>query len=75
MTQTSGEVIYLDTLDVVAYIRETEEKLEHIHRAIDELSLKPDMVESVSALQVVAKEYKLRMEKAKDILSEHIIED
>lgn len=75
ITQTNGEVISLDTMDLVTYIRETEEKLEHIHRAIDELSLKHEMVESVTVLQVVAKEYKIRMEKAKDILSEFTIED
>jgi hypothetical protein len=75
MTQTNCEVITLDSLDVLHYIRKTEDKLAHLHKAIDELSLKPDLVESVTILQEVAREYKIRMENAKDILMDCTIED
>ncbi|MGE5704195.1 MAG: hypothetical protein ACM32O_16850 [Clostridia bacterium] len=61
----------MDSLDVVEYIRLTEKKLDHIHKTMDELSLRPDCVEMVSALQDVAVDYKVKMEHAKELLREY----
>ena len=58
----------MDSLDVVHYIRRTENKLTHIHKTMDELSLKPECKEMVTTLQVVAAEYKQKMENAKELL-------
>ncbi len=60
----------MDAMDVVTYIRRNEDKLEHLHKAIDELSLNPEHVESVTVLQEIATEYKLKIDEARDRIEE-----
>jgi hypothetical protein len=50
------------------FIHRTEDKMFHLHRAIDGICNEPDYQESVSALTEVIRDYQKLVEKAKDEL-------
>ncbi|GED72656.1 hypothetical protein BRE01_63580 [Brevibacillus reuszeri] len=58
----------MNGMDWVEFIRKTEDKMYHLHRAIDGICNEPDYKESVSALTEVIRDYQLLVEKAKNEL-------
>lgn len=58
----------MNGMDWVEFIRRTEDKMFHIHRAIDGLCNELEYKESVSALTEVLRDYQLLIERAKDEL-------
>lgn len=58
----------MNGMDWVEFIRKTEDKMFHLHRAIDGICNEPDYKESVSALTEVVRDYQVLVEKAKDEL-------
>ncbi|MGZ0049538.1 hypothetical protein [Brevibacillus gelatini] len=58
----------MNGMDWVEFIRKTEDKMYHLHRAIDGICNEPDYKESVSALTEVVRDYKALVEKAKEEL-------
>lgn len=58
----------MNGMDWVEFIRKTEDKMYHLHRAIDGIINEPDYKESVSALTEVVRDYQVLVEKAKDEL-------
>lgn len=55
-------------LQLLDLLRETENKMLHLHRAIDKVSSEPDFKETVSALTVVVRDYQLQLDKMKQAL-------
>ncbi|KMZ41094.1 MULTISPECIES: hypothetical protein [Bacillales] len=55
-------------LQLLDLLRETENKMLHLHRAIDRVSSEPDFKESVSVLTVVVRDYQLQLDKMKQAL-------
>jgi hypothetical protein len=55
-------------MQLVDILRETENKLTHLHKAIDRVSNDPDFKESVSVLTEVIKDYQVQIEKVKSAL-------
>jgi hypothetical protein len=55
-------------MQLVDILRETENKLLHLHKAIDRVSNDPDFKESVSVLTEVIKDYQTQMDKVKSAL-------
>nr|WP_194247203.1 hypothetical protein [Brevibacillus borstelensis] len=49
-------------------LRETENKMLHLHRAIDRVSSEPDFKETVSVLTVVVRDYQMQLDKMKHAL-------
>jgi hypothetical protein len=58
----------MNGMDWVEFIRKTEDKMFHLHRAIDGICNEPEYKESVSALTEVVRDYQVLVEKAKDEL-------
>jgi hypothetical protein len=58
----------MNGMDWVEFIRKTEDKMFHLHRAIDGICNEPDYKESVSALTEVVRDYQVLVEKAKSEL-------
>ncbi|MDF2681048.1 MAG: hypothetical protein K0R47_2238 [Brevibacillus sp.] len=55
-------------LQLLDLLRETENKMLHLHRAIDKVSSEPDFKETVSVLTVVVRDYQLQLDKMKKAL-------
>lgn len=55
-------------LQLLDLLRETENKMLHLHRAIDRVSSEPDFKESVSVLTVVVRDYQMQLDKMKQAL-------
>lgn len=55
-------------LQLLDLLRETENKMLHLHRAIDKVSSEPDFTETVSVLTVVVRDYQLQLDKMKQAL-------
>lgn len=55
-------------LQLLDLLRETENKMLHLHRAIDRVSSEPDFKESVSVLTVIVRDYQLQLDKMKQAL-------
>ncbi|MGZ0053309.1 hypothetical protein [Brevibacillus gelatini] len=55
-------------LQLLDLLRETENKMLHLHRAIDRVSSEPDFKESVSVLTTVVRDYQLQLDKMKQAL-------
>ncbi|QRG70012.1 hypothetical protein [Brevibacillus choshinensis] len=55
-------------LQLLDLLRETENKMLHLHRAIDKVSSEPDFKETVSVLTVVVRDYQLQLDKMKQAL-------
>lgn len=55
-------------LQLLDLLGETENKMLHLHRAIDRVSSEPDFKESVSVLTVVVRDYQLQLDKMKQAL-------
>lgn len=58
----------MNGLQLLDKIKETENKMLHLHKAIDKVSDEPDFTESVSVLNVVVKDYHQQLEKMKQAL-------
>lgn len=58
----------MNGLQLLDKIRETENKMMHLHKAIDKISDEPEFTESVSVLNVVVKDYQQQLEKMKHAL-------
>lgn len=50
-------------LQLLDLLRETENKMLHLHRAIDRITNEPDFKESVSVLTEVVRDYQLQLDK------------
>jgi hypothetical protein len=55
-------------LQLLDILRETENKMLHLHRAIDRVSSEPDFKESVSVLTEVVRDYQMQLDKVKGAL-------
>lgn len=55
-------------LQLLDLLRETENKMLHLHRAIDRVSSEPDFKETVSVLTVVVRDYQMQLDKMKHAL-------
>ncbi|CAJ1002732.1 MULTISPECIES: hypothetical protein [Bacillales] len=55
-------------LQLLDLLRETENKMLHLHRAIDRITNEPDFKESVSVLTEVVRDYQLQLDKMKQAL-------
>jgi len=58
----------MNGMDWVEFIRKTEDKMFHLHRAIDGICNESEYKESVAALTEVVRDYQVLVEKAKDEL-------
>lgn len=58
----------MNGLQLLDRIRETENKMMHLHRAIDKVGNEPDFKESVSVLTVVVRDYQQQLDKMKEAL-------
>ena len=58
----------MNGLQLLDRLRETENKMMHLHRAIDKVSNEPDFKESVSVLTVVVRDYQQQLDKMKEAL-------
>lgn len=58
----------MNGMDWVEFIRKTEDKMFHLHRAIDGICNESEYKESVTALTEVVRDYQVLVEKAKDEL-------
>lgn len=58
----------MNGMEWLDFIRRTEDKMFHLHRAIDGICNEPDYQESVTALTEVVRDYQHLVEKAKDDL-------
>ncbi|MDR7313858.1 hypothetical protein J2X83_000092 [Brevibacillus nitrificans] len=58
----------MNGLQLLDLLRETENKMLHLHRAIDKVSSEPDFKETVSVLTVVVRDYQLQLDKMKQAL-------
>lgn len=58
----------MNGLQLLDRLRETENKMMHLHRAIDKVSNEPDFKESVSVLTVVVRDYQHQLDKMKEAL-------
>ena len=58
----------MNGLQLLDKIKETENKMLHLHKAIDKVSDEPDFKESVTVLNVVVKDYQQQLEKMKQML-------
>jgi len=58
----------MNGLQLLDKIKETENKMLHLHKAIDKISDEPDFKESVSVLNTVVKDYQQQLEKMKQML-------
>ena len=56
-------------MQLVDFLRETENKMLHLHKAIDRVSTEPDFKESVGVLSEVIKDYQQQIDKVKTTLS------
>ncbi|WP_232698310.1 hypothetical protein [Brevibacillus daliensis] len=59
----------LNGMELVDFLRETENKMIHIHRAIDHISNDSSLKESVTILTAVVKDYQAQIDKVKSTLS------
>ncbi|MFY0543777.1 hypothetical protein [Brevibacillus sp. H7] len=57
-------------MDWVEFLRQTENKMAHLHKAMDEISLKPEYTETLSAMTEVLRDYQTLLEKAREELNE-----
>ncbi|WP_029099710.1 hypothetical protein [Brevibacillus thermoruber] len=55
-------------LQLLDLLRETENKMLHLHRAIDRITNEPDFKESVSVLTEVVRDYQMQLDKMKQAL-------
>lgn len=55
-------------LQLLDLLRETENKMMHLHKAIDRVSNEPDFRESVSVLTEVIRDYQTQLDKMKRAL-------
>jgi uncharacterized membrane protein YfbV (UPF0208 family) len=60
--------VKVNGLQLVDFLRETENKMLHLHKAIDRVSNEPDFKESVSVLNEVIKDYQVQIDKVKQAL-------
>lgn len=58
----------MNGLQLLDILRETENKMLHLHRAIDRVSSEPDFKESVSVLTEVIRDYQMQLDKVKGAL-------
>ncbi|QRG65128.1 hypothetical protein [Brevibacillus choshinensis] len=58
----------MNGMDWVEFIRKTEDKMFHLHRAIDGIVNESEYKESVAALTEVVRDYQVLVDKAKDEL-------
>ncbi|QQE76413.1 hypothetical protein KDJ56_11330 [Brevibacillus composti] len=58
----------LNGLQILDLLRETENKMLHLHKAIDRVSNEPDFRESVSVLTEVVRDYQMQLDKMKHAL-------
>ncbi len=58
----------MNGLQLLDMLRETENKMLHLHRAIDRVSSEPDFKETVSVLTVVVRDYQMQLDKMKHAL-------
>ncbi|WP_400163691.1 hypothetical protein ACAF76_011505 [Brevibacillus sp. TJ4] len=58
----------MNGLQLMDKIKETENKMMHLHKAIDKISNEPEFTESVSVLNLVVKDYQQQLEKMKEVL-------
>jgi hypothetical protein len=58
----------LNGLQLLDRLKETENKMLHLHKAIDKVSTEPDFKESVSVLTVVVRDYQQQLDKLKEAL-------
>lgn len=56
-------------MQLVDFLRETENKMRHLHKTIDRVSTEPEFKESISVLSEVIKDYQQQMDKVKSTLS------
>ncbi|MGO0061658.1 hypothetical protein ACTID9_16820 [Brevibacillus fluminis] len=55
----------MNGMQLVEFLRTTEDKIMHIHRAIDHISSNDELKESVAVLTEVIKDYQIQTEKVK----------
>ena len=55
----------MNGMDWVEFIRKTEDKMYHLHRAIDGICNDPDYKESITTLTEVVRDYQVLVERAK----------
>jgi hypothetical protein len=60
----------VDGMNWVEFIRKTEDKMRHIHIAMDEICLNPELAESVAVLTEVLRDYQMLLNKAREKLHE-----
>ncbi|WP_139489297.1 hypothetical protein [Brevibacillus dissolubilis] len=60
----------MNGMQLVDMLRITEDKMQHLHKAIDHISNDQNMHESVSALTEVVKDYQVQTEKLKQMLTQ-----
>ncbi|OAJ75605.1 hypothetical protein AYJ08_21570 [Brevibacillus sp. SKDU10] len=58
----------MNGMELVEFLRETENKMMHIHRAIDHISNEPTLKESVAVLTEVITDYQSQTDKVKSTL-------
>jgi len=58
----------MNGLQLLDRLRETENKMMHLHRAIDKVSSEPDFKESVSVLTIVVRDYQQQLDRMKEAL-------
>ncbi|QDX95254.1 hypothetical protein EEL30_24905 [Brevibacillus laterosporus] len=58
----------MNGMQLVEFLRETENKMIHIHRAIDHISNEPTLKESVAVLTEVITDYQSQTDKVKSTL-------
>jgi hypothetical protein len=58
----------MNGMQLVEFLRTTEDKIMHIHRAIDHISSNDELKESVAVLTEVIKDYQIQTEKVKSKL-------
>lgn len=58
----------MNGLQLLDILRETENKMLHLHRAIDRVSSEPDFKESVSVLTEIVRDYQMQLDKVKGAL-------
>lgn len=65
----------MNGMQLVEFLRTTEDKIMHIHRAIDHISSNDELKESVAVLTEVIKDYQIQTEKVKGKLQSIEVND
>lgn len=58
----------MNGMQLVDILRETENKMRHLHKAIDRVSTEPDFKESVGVLTEIIQDYQEQVDKVKSAL-------